>query len=87
MKKTTINNPQYISKKSIRGVSYTNSDARKVVLNEEEWANEVSSIKVMIKSGATLSFIGKKYGVSRQRIHQVLTQFSMKVWAPEEGSK
>jgi hypothetical protein len=70
-------------KKSDR--SYNSTDLRKVVLNKEEWVAQVDSIRAMVKTGATLEYLGKHYGVSRQRMHQVMRQLDIDPFQSEAG--
>ena len=61
--------------------SYPVTGARKVVKNMDEWELERSNIKAMIIEGkATMAFLGNHYGVSRQRMHQVIQQLDIEVF-------
>jgi len=51
----------------------------RVVFNIEEWDERKSEINELMKSGASLAFLGKKYGVSRQRMSQVLKEIKVQV--------
>lgn len=42
-----------------------------------DWSTELNSIQKMIDSGSTLVEIGNKYGVSRQRVKQVLQKHGL----------
>ena len=72
-------------KKSDR--SYNSTDLRKVVLNKEEWVAQVDSIRAMVKTGATLKYLGKHYGVSRQRMHQVMKQLGLAPFKPTPAER
>lgn len=41
------------------------------------WVNEVENIATELASGKTTEELGKLYGVSRQRIYQVLTKYGL----------
>lgn len=41
------------------------------------WQDEIDNIKGMLDSGNTIEQVGSEYGVSRQRIYQVLTKFGL----------
>lgn len=45
--------------------------------NTSTWKDQVENIKYMVSNGVPLENIGKKYGVSRQRMYQVCTQFGI----------
>lgn len=42
-----------------------------------QWHKETAKIEQMVKSGVTLQDIGETYGVSHQRIYQVLQKFGI----------
>lgn len=39
------------------------------------WEKEYPVIRKMIEDGTSLSFIAKVYGVSRQRVHQIMDKY------------
>jgi hypothetical protein len=41
------------------------------------WVNELDNIKAMLENSVSLDSIGNKYGVSKQRIYQVLTKYGI----------
>ena len=41
------------------------------------WSERIEEIKISLDNGDTLEAIGKQYGVSRQRIYQVLEKFGI----------
>lgn len=41
------------------------------------WNNEIDSLKKMLSKHMTTTQIGEQYGVSRQRIYQVLTKYGL----------
>ena len=41
------------------------------------WKNEIGNLEDMIADNKNMECIGKEYGVSRQRIYQVLTKFGL----------
>ncbi len=41
------------------------------------WQNEIENIEAMLSLGLPMSLIGNKYGVSRQRLYQVMTKFGI----------
>lgn len=41
------------------------------------WKNEIENIKQLLLEGKTTQEIGKLYGVSKQRIYQVMTKFNL----------
>lgn len=41
------------------------------------WEEEKDNIEKMVASGKSMESIGKKYGVSKQRIYQLLTKFGI----------
>lgn len=49
------------------------------------WVNEIENIKAMIYECVTLDKIGNNYGVSKQRIYQVLTKYGIET--PEHKKK
>lgn len=49
------------------------------------WVNEVDNIKTMLYDCVSLEKIGNKYGVSKQRMYQVLTKYGIE--SPEKKRK
>jgi hypothetical protein len=49
------------------------------------WVNEIDNIKTMLYDCVPLDKIGDKYGVSKQRIYQVLTKYGIET--PEKNRK
>jgi hypothetical protein len=41
------------------------------------WENELDRVQTLLKEGNTLEQIGKSYGVTKQRMYQVLTKFGI----------
>jgi len=62
-------------KKPYVKVGYKATELRKVVFNWDDWVKEEESIVDMIQQGCSLQFMGNKYGVSRQRMLQVIQKF------------
>jgi DNA-directed RNA polymerase sigma subunit (sigma70/sigma32) len=56
--------------------SYTTTDLRKVVNEFSEWVQEAPKIDGMLKQGVSLQAIGKQYGVSRQRVYQIMDKLN-----------
>ena len=50
------------------------------------WVNEVDNIKKMIDDSVSLESIGDKYGVSRQRIYQILRKYGIQTPVRERKS-
>lgn len=49
------------------------------------WVNEIEKIQTMLNNSVSLKEIGNKYGVSRQRIYQVLIKYNINT--PEKQRK
>ena len=46
-------------------------------MNRIVWINEIEKIQILLNKGKTLEDIGKIYGVTKQRLYQVLTKFGL----------
>lgn len=46
-------------------------------MSRPKWENEVTRINSLIENGHTIEQIGKLYGVSKQRMYQVMTKFGI----------
>jgi Mor family transcriptional regulator len=55
---------------------YESTELRKVVFNKDEWRQRKDEIKAMAAAGVTMAFMSKKYGVSRQRMYQVIDELN-----------
>lgn len=42
-----------------------------------KWVDRLENIKTMLSNGYTLEFIGAKYGVSKQRLYQILRKYNI----------
>lgn len=52
-----------------------------------DWKKSRPDIEEMIRRGSTLEFIGRQYGVSRQRIYQVIQDLHINVRSAKEDIK
>ena len=52
-----------------------------------DWRKSRPDIEDMIRRGSTLEFIGKKFGVSRQRIYQVIKDLDINVKSEKDAIK
>lgn len=50
------------------------------------WANKIDEIKSFLEEGKTLNTIGSYYGVSRQRLYQVLTKYGIETPTRKKGN-
>lgn len=57
--------------RACRGLFYTAMSAKQYQAEKRKWAARRDRIRAMLASGVKVSEIVEKYGISRQRVHQL----------------
>ena len=55
-------------------------------VNKVDWAKEIDEVKKKLDAGRTLQSVGNDYGVSKQRMYQVLTKFGISTPTREKSN-